>query len=667
MARRIRLNRFCSLLTACVCCCAVIAADEESDIGRLKRMGIAELMELEVTSVSKTPESAQNAAAALAVVTDEHIRRSGATTVPEALRWVPGLHVARQNSNVWAVSARGFSSVNSEKLLVLSDTRSIYTPLFSGVVWDVQDYLMADVERIEVIRGPGAALWGSNAVNGVINITTKSAADTHGTLIETTAGTEEQAIVAARYGDQTKGGVHYRVFGQYSERDETFNNAVSSDDWNIGHVGFRADASPSPQNSWTVQGDVYQGRVGQLAPAVTILGRPGPSGDLESTVAGGNILGRWRHEFDADSDIQLRAYYDRTHREDPSFVDDLHTIDLDLQHRFAPAVNHEFIWGVNYRYTANENEGGGIFEVRPSSSEDNLFSAFVQDKVTWREVVHVTLGTKAEHNDFSGFELQPSLRAAWDISPKHTVWAAVSRAVRVPSRLERDVFIAVSDPAGNPVARLLGNDDFESEELLAYELGHRWRALPNMHVDVAVFENHYDGLSSLEVGAPFTDPSDGRTVIPISSRNLTAGRAWGVETLVGFSPVEWWRLSASYSYLELSLDPSGQDINRGEFYEGASPRHQFALGSYLTLPRGFEMDAHFRYVGALESLPEIPSGEGIPAYSELDVRLSWRASETMRVSLVGQNLLHEHHLEFGTPAARGAIQRSVYLKVAWEL
>jgi iron complex outermembrane recepter protein len=667
MRRGIHFYRACSYLSVCFGWGTVISATEAPDIEMMKRMGIAELMNLEVTSVSKTSESAQNAAAALTVVTDEHIRRSGATTVPEALRWIPGLHVARQNSNVWAVSSRGFSSVNSEKLLVLSDTRSIYTPLFSGVLWDVQDYLMADIERIEVIRGPGAALWGSNAVNGVINITTKNAADTHGTLVETTAGTEERAIIAARYGSETKGGVHYRVFGQYSERDETLSDSESSDDWKLGHMGFRADAAPNPQTEWTVQGDIYQGRVGQLAPAVTIIGRPGPAGDLESTVAGGNILGRWRHEFSEDSDIQLRAYYDRTHRDDPSFTDDLQTIDLDLQHRFAPADNHEFIWGLNYRYTANENEGAGIFAVRPSSSEDNLFSAFVQDKVTWREAFHVTLGTKFEHNDFSGLELQPSIRAAWDITTKHTVWAAVSRAVRVPNRLERDIFIDVSDPAGDPVARLLGNDSFESEELLAYELGYRWRASDNLHCDIAVFENHYNGLSSLEFGTPFVDPSDGRTVIPISSQNLTGGRTCGVETLVSFSPVERWRLSASYSYLELSLDPSGQDLNRGKFYEGASPRHQFALGSYLSLPRGWELDAQFRHISALESLPEIPTGDGIPAYSELDVRLSWRASDQMRVSIVGQNLLHDDHLEFGTPAARGAIQRSVYVKVAWNL
>lgn len=666
MPRRVCFHRIGSLLALCAGC--DVAAAEPPDIAAMKRMDISALMELEVTSVSKTPEASQNAAAALTVVTGEHIRRSGATTVPEALRWVPGLHVARQNSNAWAISSRGFSSVNSEKLLVLSDTRSIYTPLFSGVTWDVQDYILADIERIEVIRGPGAALWGSNAVNGVINITTKHAADTHGLHVETTAGTEERASVAARYGSQTKGGgVHYRVFGQYSERDETFNDAESSDDWKIGHIGFRADGAPNPQNAWTVQGDVYEGHIGQLSPAVTILGRPGPTGQLRSRVAGGNILGRWRHEFSEDSDLQFRAYYDRTHRDDPSFTDDLHTIDLDLQHRFAPAANQEFTWGLNHRYTVNKNEGAGIFAVRPSSSEDRIFSAFVQDKITWGRVFHLTLGSKVEHNDFSGFELQPSIRASWEVTPKHTVWAAVSRAVRVPNRLERDIFIDASDPAGNPVARLLGTDDFDSEELLAYELGGRWRVSETLHVDVALFENHYEGLASLEVGDPFVDPSDGRTVIPISSANLTDGRTRGVETLISYSPLERWRLSASYSYLDMSLYPAGQDINRGKFYEGASPRHQFGLSSYLTLPRGFELDAHFRHVSRLESLPEIPTGEGIPDYSELDLRLSWHASEQMTVSLVAQNLLNDHHLEFGTPAARGEIERSVYVKLTWDL
>jgi iron complex outermembrane receptor protein len=662
MTHRLHFRRTWSLLAVCFGCCAAIAADEVAHIGIMKQMSLSELMDIEVTSVSKTPESPHNVAAALAVVTDEHIRRSGATTVPEALRGVPGLYVGRQNSNSWAISSRGFNSINSEKLLVLSDTRSIYTPLFSGVSWDVQDYIMADIERIEVIRGPGAALWGSNAVNGVINITTKNAADTHGTLVETIAGTEERSF-ATRYGDETKGGVHYRVFGQYSDRDETISLSESTDDWQLAHMGFRADGSPSPQNQWTVQGDIYQGFIGQLAPAVTIIGRPGPTGNLETEVAGGNILGRWRHELSADSDIQLRAYYDRTHFDDPSFTDDLHTVDFDLQHRFKPAARHEILWGLNHRSTWNRNEGGGIFAVRPESSYDQIFSAFVQDKIVLRDGVHVTVGTKAEHNDFSGFELQPSIRAAWDITPTHTVWAAVSRASRVPNRLERDIFIDVTDSAADPVARLLGSDDFDSEELIAYELGYRWRASEVLHIDVALFENRYEGLASLEFGTPFVDPADGRTIIPITNQNLTDGRTRGVETLVTYTPFERWRLSASYSYLEISLDPRGQDINRGEFYEGASPRHQFGLGSYLTLPRGFEFDAHFRYISAIERLPEIPTGEGIPGYSELNLRLAWRATDHVTVALVGQNLLHDDHLEFGTPEARGAIRRSVYLKV----
>lgn len=664
-------RRLCewSFAAALVLMFRATAAAENSPSARLdelKLMTLDELMNVEVTSVSKSPERYEDAAAALTVVTAEHIRRSGATTIPEALRWVPGLHVARQNSNVWAVSSRGFSSINSEKLLVQSDTRSIYTPLFSGVLWDVQDYFMPDIERIEVIRGPGAALWGSNAVNGVINITTKSAVDTHGLLMETIAGSEERVNIGARYGAVTSGGIHFRVFGKYAERGETFNTSSNNtDDWRIGHLGFRADSAPTTEDQFTVQSDFYHGEIGQLAPAITIIGRPGPAGPLETEVAGGNLLGRWRHFFSNGSDVQLRAYYDRTHRNDPSYLDDLHTVDLDLQHRFLLTKDQEVIWGLNYRRTSNRNEGKGLFAVRPMASTDNLFSAFVQDQYVWQERLRVTVGSKFEHNDFSGFELQPSLRAAYEITPNHTVWAAVSRAARIPTRLERDVFVNATDPTGDPVYRLFGNHDFESEGLLAYELGYRWRASDMLHVDVSAFENHYHGLSSLEVGDPFVD-QEGRTIIPIVNRNLTAGKADGFESLVTLSPSRVWRLSASYSYFHLRLNPTGQDINRGKFFEGATPQHQFELSSFLTLPRNFEFDAHFRRIGAVRSLPEIPTGEGIPGYQELDLRLSWRASSRVRISLVGQNLLHDHHVEFGTPAARGEIERSGYLQALWE-
>ena len=494
----------------------------------LKALTLEDLTNIEVTSVSRKEESLLKAAAAVTVVSNEDIRRSGSTSIPEALRFVTGVHVARRNSNSWAVSSRGFSGVSSEKLLVLSDTRSIYTPLYSGVFWGVQDYLLQDIDRVEVIRGPGAALWGSNAVNGVINITTKSAADTQGLYVEAGAGTEEHATAAARYGGKTAGGVYYRVFGKYLDHDATFDtNPATSDDWRLGHFGFRADWDATEADALTLQGDLYQGNIGQLAPIVTIIGRPGPTGDLEVGVSGGNVLGRWRRSIDKDSDIQFRAYYDRTHRDDASFLDDLDTVDLDFQHRFGFAARQEIIWGLNYRYTSNRNESKGIFAVDPPASTDHLASGFVQDQIALLDTLRLTIGTKLEHNDFSGFEVQPSVRAAWDHSPGHTVWSSVSRAVRTPTRLERDIAIDASDPAGNPVVRLLGNEDFDAEELLAYELGYRWQALDSLFIDLAAFHNRYEGLASLELGTPFIDPRDGRTVIPVVNENLTDGRYRG--------------------------------------------------------------------------------------------------------------------------------------------
>jgi iron complex outermembrane receptor protein len=659
---------FC-LIAACGVGSMAVAQQtrQVADIRALKQLTLDELMAIEVTSVSRRAEPYGEVAAALSVITAEDIRHSGATTVPELLRGVPGLHVAQQTSNIWAVSARGFSSLNSEKLLVLSDTRSIYTPLVSGVLWDVQDYLLADIERIEVIRGPGAAMWGSNAVNGVINITTKSARDTHGTHVELLAGTEETATVAVRHGDQTAGGIHYRVYGKYFERGETLNPADKEDDWRMGQAGFRADWSSGSEDEFTVQGSLYRGEVGRLFPAISAGNRPGPTGDLETRVAGGHILGRWRRTFSASSDLQFRAYYDRTHRDDPSYDDDLDTIDLDLQHRFTPAPHHEVVWGANYRYTSNEVLGKVIFNLRPAASEDHLFSAFVQDQIALGDSLQITLGTKAEHNDFSGFELQPSIRAAWEVNDRHMLWAAVSRAARIPTRLERDIFVDASNPAGNPVVRILGNEDFEAEKIVAYELGYRWRASDQLHLDVALFENHYDRLASLEIETPFVDPADGRTVIPVVTRNLTDGRARGVETVITYSPFDWWRLSASHSYFSMTLNSAGQDANRGEFYEGATPRHQLVVASYLSLPGGFELDAQFRHLADLKRMPQIANGTGIPGYSELDVQLTWQASRQMRVSLVGQNLLHDHHVEFGSPANRGEIERGIYAKVVWEL
>jgi iron complex outermembrane receptor protein len=643
----------------------VAAQPAEQGAEELKLLSLEELMDLEVRSVSGAFERRREAPAAVSVVTNEDIRRSGATTIPQALSGVPGIHVGRRSASSWAVSARGFSSVSSEKLLVMSDTRSIYTPLFSGVFWDVQEYLMEDVDRVEVIRGPGATLWGSNAVNGVINITTKHSQLTQGVHLESSVGTEERVSAGARYGGRLGGDGYFRVFGKFVERDASFApDLASSDDARLGHLGFRADLDVSGRDALTIQGSGYRGDVGQLSPSAIVIGRPTPQGDLNIRVHGGNLLSRWVRTLDDGAMLQLRAYYDYTRRNDPTFLDDLHTGDVDLQHRFTPLPRNEVVWGVTYRFTQNRNAGKGVFAVDPPSSADHLIGAFVQDQLTIADRLRITVGTKLERNDFSGTEVQPSARLSWNVAVNHAVWASASRAVRVPTRLERDIAIDVTDPAEDPVFRLLGNDEFGGEDLLAFEVGYRWQIVAPLFLDVAVFHNRYEGLASLEVGPSFVDSSSGQTVVPLYNDNLTDGVSRGIETLVTFSPVQAWRLTASHAYVDLSLDPGGQDLNRGQSLEGATPRHQLSLRSYLDIGSGFQLDALFRHQTDIERLPAIPSGEGIDGYAELDVRVAWQIG-SVGLSVIGQSLLHDHHIEFGEPLARGGIERGVYAKIVW--
>lgn len=650
-------------LSAIACPLALAQYDSNEFFETLVETSVEGLGALEITSVSKSEEQLRTAAAAVAVVSNEDIKRAGAKSIPEALRHVPGIYVGQRNSNSWAVSSRGFTSVNSEKLLVLSDTRSLYTPLVSGVSWDVQNYLFEDIDRIEVIRGPGAALWGSNAVNGVINITTKDSRDTQGSYLEAGGGNEDRANAGARYGGKIGEDLYYRVYGIYFDRDSTANDTpVTSDDWRMGQLGFRSDWHAGRADTVTFQGDLYEGDVGRLSPSVNIIGRPGPEGDLEASVRGGNILGRWQHAIGEESNLQLRAYYDRTHRNDPSFDDELNTGDLDFQHTFPLPLRQQITWGANYRYTANFNDGKAVFQLDPESSHDNLYSAFAQDQISILDTLRLTIGTKLEHNDFSGFEAQPSARAAWQASASHTVWAAFSRAARVPTRLERDVSIDVADPASDPLPRLIGSKGYESEELNAYELGHRWQPLDNLSLDLAAFYNDYEDLNSLEVGAPFADES-GKTIIPVINTNLSQGRSHGVEALLSYSPLPYWRLSGSFSYIDLEIEPRGMDVNNGRLREGSTPYRQFGLRSFLDLPAGLQLDMLFRDVGRIRSLQEDATATGIDRYAELDIRLGWKMNENVEFSVIGQNLLDEAHLEFGEPAARGEIERSVYGQV----
>lgn len=605
----------------------------------LKRLSIEELMEIDVTSVSRRAERLNEAAAAIIVITQEDIRRSGVTSLPEALRLVTSLHVARQNQRDWAISARGFNITRANKMLVLVDGRSVYTPLFSGVFWDVQDTLLEDVERIEVIRGPGATLWGANAVNGIINIITKRAADTQGGLVTAGAGNEERGFGAVRYGGTLGESGHYRVYGKYFARDSLVlaNGSDARDPSWMGQGGFRADWSASKRDAFTLQADAYTGRTGE------------PLRD-DTNLDGGNLLGRWSRHLGEDSNLELQVYWDRTHRYIPDlFEEHLDILDLDFQHRLPAAERHDLVWGFGYRWhhdRVGNSDAVGFF---PPRRDFDLFSFFVQDEVSLLDDrLAVIAGTKLEHNDSTGFEVQPSLRAAWKASERRTLWAALSRAVRTPTRVDEDVVVFFPD--GSPM--LKGSRAFESEEVLAYELGYRIQPHPELLLDVAGFYNVYDDLRSQE---PLGSAPSPRVLL----NNLEA-ETWGLELRANLQLVPGWRVQAAYAWLEkdLRLDPGSRDP-LGGLAEGNDPEHRASLRSFFNLPGGFELDGWLRYVSALPS-------PAVDAYTELDLRLGWQASDALELSLVGQNLLHGSHAEFGpaTPL-REEVERGFYGKVTW--
>jgi iron complex outermembrane recepter protein len=649
------------LVGAAAACMAMSgrAAHSESDAREdLTSLSIEQLLDIEVTIVSKTEERFADTAAAVTVITKEDVHRVGARTIPEALRLAPGLHVGRVSSSVWAVSSRGFSSTNSAKLLVLIDGRSIYTPLFSGVFWDVQDVLAEDIDRIEVVRGPGASLWGANAVNGVINVVTRSAKETQGAYVEGGGGNEHHGFAAARYGGAIGDGLFYRVYTKVFTDDSGHNPAGPEDDeWRMGRVGVRVDAEMSGDDSITFQGEGYMGHVGQVDPSLTVSNRPTPTGPLAVDVAGGFANASWTRRFGTRADLVLRATYDRTDRDDPTFRDTLDVVDLGAKSQIRASDAHELVWGVNYRMMNDEFRGKGIAELRPPTSVDHLVSGFAQDTMSaFDRALRVTLGIKVEHNDFSGFEFQPAARVAWTLAPAHTVWGAVSRAVRVPTRIERDVFADASAPGQEPAVHLVGNPDLSSEELIAGELGHRWRIGSDLLVDVAGFYFWYDSLINYELGTAMVD--GGQTVVPVLNENAMHGHSLGGELAATWAPLALWRLGASYSYCRLELVPDAIDPTGAQGLERDTPRHQVALRSSLDLPAGLRIDGFGRWVDTIDRVaPAVP----VSSYFGLDARIAWQASQQIEVSLVGQNLIDAHRLEFpgGTE-----VERSVYGKVA---
>lgn len=643
----------------------------------LTELTLEQLMAIEITSASKKEEPLWDSAAAVFVITGEDIRRAGMKSIPEALRLAPGIQVAQFGSNRWAISARGFNATFSNKLLVLIDGRSVYTPLFAGVFWDEQDTLIEDIDRIEVIRGPGGTLWGANAVNGVINVITKQAKATQGGYIEVGGGTEERGFVGARYGGRIGDDLFYRGYFKYANRDnlvtETGHEGI--DDWRTYRGGFRLDWEPSTRDMLTVQGDLYKGDFGQTLATPSLLPPFSASRDSRDNFAGGNVLGRWRHRTADRQETSLQFYYDRTHRDELLFHETRDTVDLEFQHRFALGSRHDLIWGMDTRVTIDvlDNVKNSSLVFTPSRRTDHLVSGFIQDQIALiHDRLTLTLGSKFEHNSFSGFEAQPNARLIYSPNTWNRVWTAVSRAIRTPARFERDVrnntaaFPGSVGPIDTTIlVQTFGNSDYTSEELLAFELGYRVQPVEWLSVDLAGFYTIYDNLRTAEPGTPIPvlDATPPHIVIPFQFDNQMSGNTYGVEIASTWRPLDIWRLHLNYSYLKLELHPDRTSAEPVAD-ERRSPRHQVQLRSLLELPWRLQFDTSVFFVDRLPKL--VPS---VPSYVRLDLRLGWRPTEAFDLSLVGQNLLDNRHPEwgsiYGVPVRPLEVQRGAYVQASW--
>jgi len=611
--------------------------DSSASAEALKKLSIEQLMNLEVTSVSRRPERLAQAASAIQVITQQDIRRSGASSLPEALRLVTNLQVAQVNSRDWAISARGFNSTTANKLLVLIDGRTVYTPLYSGVFWDVQDVPLGDVDRIEVISGPGATLWGANAVNGVINVITKRARETQGLVVSGGGGTELRGFGTTRYGGALGSHVNYRIYGKGWAREPSVlpGGQDATDDWHMEQAGFRLDWDASTINQVAMQGDLYDGRISQAT-----------AGDI--AVSGGNVVAKWSHTVSANSAVTAQLYYDRTNRNIPgTFGEDLDIYDVDLQHATRLGARHDVVWGLGYRLINDRVANSALLAFLPPHVTRQWFTGFVQDEIALiPDRLHVALGTKVEHNDYTGYEIQPSGRVSWRLSPSGTLWAAVARALRTPSRIDRELFFP-----GQPPYLIAGGPGFHSEEELAYELGYRHQR-GALALSVATFYSRYHGLRSVEQVNPPT-PS------PAVIANGQYGESYGAEVTADYLITKGWRVRAGHTELRIHIwpNPGSTDTTRGAS-ESQTPDRQFFLFSSLDLP------AHLRLDAGMRAIDDI-TRQQVPGYAELNAKLTWQPTPQLDLSLVGQNLLHDRHAEFGAPATRREIERGVYGLVEW--
>ena len=644
---------------------------QEGQSGKpLKQLTLEELGNVEVTTATKEPEKVWNTPAAIYVITQEDIRRSGATSIPEALRLAPGVEVARISGDEWSIGIRGFGSRLSRSVLVLIDGRSVYSTFTAGVYWEVQDTLMEDIDRIEVIRGPGGTIWGPNAVNGVINIITKNSKDTQGGLVSAGGGNAEQGFAEARYGAGKGKDLTYRVYGKgFARSAQHHSDGFNYDPWQGGQTGFRMDWSKRTRDTFTLQGDIYDDAAGEAVQASTY--NPPSEKTLEgyAHLSGGNILWSWKRTLAEKKDIQLTAYYDRTNRHELNFGDVRNTVSVDFLERF-PLPRQEISWGLGLWFShGDEIEVVSGLTFVPPTLTDQLYTAFLQDEISLLpNRLSLVAGTKFLKTNFTGALFEPSVRLLYTPTPTQTVWAAFTHAVRTPAEVERDFFLSSfigTAPNGLPFfARFNANRNFRSEELNGYELGYRHLVGSKVYLDIAGFFNQYHDLLSEDLTGPIfveTDPAPTHLLLPAEFGNGLKATTEGGEIGSEWRPKNYWRLRGSYSFLEMHLERGrgSADVGTAPIIQGSSPQHQLLFQSNFDLPKSLTADFQVRYVSELPSLK-------IPAYWTGDASLGWDASKQVRLSVVGQNLFQAHHYEsLYDPRGLVGIKRSAYGKIVW--
>jgi len=646
----------CFLLYAMVTPVFANAGDED-----LLEMDLANLMDVQITSAGRKSQALSNVPAAVYVIHREKLLDSGATSIAEALRLVPGLQVARINANRWAISSRGFNGTFSNKLLVQIDGRSVYTPSYSGVYWDLQHVLLEDVDRIEVIRGPGATLWGANAVNGIINIITLPASDTQGGLVSLGTGTHEKLMVSARVGTKLNTDTYARFYAMGNDRDSFVNATDGSDGndgWKNGQAGFRIDADKGIRHSWTLQGDIFQMEGEQDVTPPTYSNNGSFVEDVKSH--GGNILGRWTLKNSKENIWTVQAYYDFNTRDEPSLDQTHHTFDMDLQNRFQPARGHDVVWGMGYRMIRDDFSNTFQVQMVPDAETTHLFSGFAQDEITIiDDLLWLTLGSKIEHNDYTGLEIQPNVRILWRPEKRHSVWASVARAVRTPSRMEASGkifqgFQSIQFPPWYIPAYLNGSPEYDAEKLIAWETGYRYAAGSDFSADISLFYNRYTDLGGIV---------EGEDLGTLYFANNVKGNTYGMEVAATWQPVEWMETEFTYSCLQ--MDITGDAYSK-KIAEETSPSHQAGLRL------GFNrLNLWARYTGKIKFLDFTNTDRYVHVIDDtvsLDANIQWRINGNIDFTVAGQNLLDGDFMEFGSDSYLTPIeiQRTLYAKITWQ-